>query len=459
MLWKCIYFYHVLKIDVMSDDISKQSIIKVARKLIDRKGYGFLIDDIDLEESDILKLMSGGYLKKGESVESDSAILEDQDDIRHHVIFVDKKLYEDFHKTINEERFDWAEKLLLKYLSPLKPIFFNPRFVQIVRYDPNYSIHWNGYRMEVHPNNDDCSIDLHLKDLCIGYDSKKDEPVLSLFLDDILSLKPIERGLLRPYYISEDSNCEMAEQNIENLFEGNCYSLKKLDIYQIILSGIKIVNEISIERYELEIFKTDYDERSISFFSPLFYPTKRNWATFIISAAVIFVDSINTKQLRKFIWKNREDVKITNVAKGFLERNENIFKNKSDFNTISSISLLELFFCHSANCEYIIKVLKDIWDTRSGFSHKYYEDEYGIEYHEKQDIILIRIYLMIRYIIDSLDPDRSFFHRTHDGGFFINQYELWGTVNNGCGFNRPRSFDKYSSESKEFVCLNRKNLT
>jgi len=441
----------------MENEISKESIITVAKAFVKSKGYSINLNNLNINEKELSYFVEKNYVDiKEEYTEVLKPGMPPKiiQNVKCTFVGLKSKLYEDFHEVFDNAGFDWSEKLLLECSFPLKSVFFDPRLIQLIRYDPKYLVNWIGYRMGVYPSDDDGgSIKLYIKNLCMGYDTEKDEPVLSIFIDEILSLDPIERGLLRPYYIAVDSNCKIANQNITNLIDGELIPSDDLDIYQVILEGIKIFNYIIDKKYNFEFFNVDYDDRGISFFSPLFYPTKGNWATFIISTAVIFIDKINVKQLNKYIWENRDHIKNTETAKEFLKRNKEIFNKKTDFDNIRSRSLLELFICNNPNCKFINESLKDIWNERSNFSHTYYEDEYNIIYHEEQDIILIKLYLILKSMIDFEDPKKIILYENKNYNFFKSHYGMNGEISNNCGFNRPGCFHKYATEHKDFIFL------
>lgn len=74
--------------------------------------------------------------------------------------------------------------------------------------------------------------------------------------------------------------------------------IEELDIYTVILEGIKIINYIFNEKYGFKLYKNEYEVNELQFYMPLFFPTKVNRFIFMMKLAKIFLDNINGKSLK-----------------------------------------------------------------------------------------------------------------------------------------------------------------
>lgn len=351
------------------------------------------------------------------------------------------------YKELLDKHCGWDEILYLKHSNPLCPMFLDPRIIQIIKDDPKYLLNWSEYRGTVCSEYEKGHLPvIYVKDLCWAYDTKNDLPLLFMFLDEFLKMGEIEKGLFRPFLIDDDSDNVLCSQNITNLIDGEVIANDEICIYDVIIKGIQIFNNLTENTCGIRVFKIE--DKIPSAFRSIIYPTKRNYEDFISDVAVMLVDSINEKGLKKYIWDNRAKIRNTVAGVQFEKENPDIFDKKDVFSEKHSIAILELFLGSIPIFDYkrVAKILRSLWDERSAIHHSFHDNEYDVSYYEKQDDWLFHIYQMFYVLIDCMDSNREVCTSISSYECFETQFGHHGGVREVCGFNRPKRFaDKYGN--------------
>lgn len=419
-------------------------LLEIIRLFIDNGGYS-------LSESDIC-----GYAVYDELIGNNSICIREIEGLvldpitlsfekkKNKLVDLTSHFYNNYIDTI-DKKCTWDEKLYLKNPNPLFSVFIDIRFLQMIKSDPQYSLSWVGYRGQI------CSIDnvsshpdFCIKDICWGYDLERDVPVISLFLDEFIKLGEMEKGMIRPFIIGDkDKQLTVCRQNVINLIHGDWYSEEDSSIYDTIMQGIKIINRIFKDKCSIEPFIIDTSTSSV--LRSIMYPTKRNYEEYISKVAVLFVDNLDCKKIKKYLWHHVKDLKKTQIGVNYIHNNAAIFTSKAEFDKIRSISLFELLLglMNHPGCSRITKVMRELWSERSTIHHTSSDDEYDEIYYEKQDEWNYRLYQMLFSIIRFLDPSSDVCAEYKS----CSQYGPRGHVFNDCGFNRPVLFgERHSNE-------------
>lgn len=409
---------------------------KIISEFMSTGGYSLEIEKVR-DYSILEELLNNGSLKTrsvpGFAIDTKTFEMVESEQI---LVDITDKFFDNYADEI-ELICTWDEKLFLRNLSPLAPVFLNPRLFQMIKSDPKYYCKWNGCRGELCSNDEKSTIDPYVHHLCLAYDLKDDVPILMMFLDDLLKMNESDKGLIRPFILEgEMGRYQLCVQNRKNLIEGDWYSAEETPIYDVVLQGIVILNELTKVKFGVNLFKTI--ETEYQHYRSILYPTKENYMLFIADLAVMLVENIDKDSIVEYIWTNKDRFSDGIVADKIKQNLPQIFDKKTELKKVGSISLLELLFEEYPTITAIIKPMKLLWDERSKIDHTVREDEYNLSYYELQDDWMISIYRMLSELIHSLDPDRVVCASLDSFQYYNSQYGINGAVGVECGFNRMR---------------------
>lgn len=341
--------------------------------------------------------------------------------------FLSSKFYKDYKKVIDNFNFNKFEKELIKEYFALKIIYFDEEIMHLFLNNPKFHFVWRGYRGYV-CSTEDSMLDVHIKDLCLCHDLEENKIIIGALLVDLIECSEQSQQILQPYMLEEDDKYEFHEYNYKNLFEGKWLDTNELDIYSVILIGIKIVNYIFTKKYGFKLYKNEYNVENLQFFMPLFYPTKINRFNFMMELAKIFLDNINGKGLKKLIQKQYEDMHNKNeFSLEDLKKEEfrefktfkTYFSKYSEFNSLS------------------FEKLDEIRRLRTEPAHKIYINDLNYMYSKEQDETLLNMYRIIYNIIKVEDPDYQILN-VYEGGEYKCFYGSKGAIDTNNGFNAKR---------------------
>lgn len=380
----------------------------VARAFIKTKCYA---TKLNLAQAKIEYLVNNGY------IESNLQVVE--------YYFLNKKFYKEFFNILLTFNFTWVEMQLLEYCSPLKIIYFNGEFSHLFLNNPNFHFEWNGYRGYLY-SSEQSKTDIYIKDLCLCHDLEENKIVLGVFICDLLTCSKESQALLLPYLLEYDEKrYEFHYCNYENLIEGKWIDYIDIDIYNVILEGLKIVNYIFTNKYGLKIFKKEYEIEELQFFMPLFFPTKVNRFNFLLEIYKIVIENLNLKNLKKLIRNQYEKMSNKNeFNKEDLKKDE--FREFKAFKTY--------FKQYKTFNDKAFERLEVIRKLRTEPAHKIYLNDLKYNYCKEQDEILIDIYRVICNII-KVEDEKYKYVDEYDSGNYNCFYGRKGAISTRNGFN------------------------
>lgn len=337
------------------------------------------------------------------------------------------KFYADYKKIIDNLNINRFEKELIREYFALKIVYFDEEVMHLFLNNPKFHFVWSGYRGYV-CSTEDSMLDVYIKDLCLCHDLEENKIIIGAFLVDLIECSEQSQQILQPYMLEKDDKYEFHEYNYKNLFDGQWLETDELDIYSVILIGIKIVNYIFKKKYGFKLYKNEYNVEDLQFFLPLFYPTKVNRFNFMMELAKIFLDNINGKELKKLIQRqyeymsNKNEFTLEDLKKEEF-REFKIFKTYfskySEFNSLS------------------FNKLDEIRRLRTEPAHKIYINDLDYAYSKEQDETLINIYRVICSIIKVEDSEYKILN-TYEGGDYNCFYGKKGAIYTSNGFNAKK---------------------
>lgn len=341
--------------------------------------------------------------------------------------FLDSKFYKDYKKVIDNLNLNKFEKELIKDYFALHIVYFDEEIMHLFLNNPKFHFVWSGYRGYV-CSTEDSMLDVYIKDLCLCHNLEENKIIIGALLVDLIDCSEQSQQILQPYMLERDNKYEFHEYNYKNLFEGQWLETNELDIYSVILTGIKIVNYIFTKKYGFKLYKNEYDVEDLQFFLPLFYPTKVNRFNFMMELAKIFLDNINSKRLKKLIQNQYEDMPNKNeFTLEDLKKEEfrefktfkTYFSKYSEFNAIS------------------FEKIDEIRRLRTEPAHKIYINDLDYMYCKEQDDTLINMYRVICSIIKVEDPEYKILN-TYENGEYNCLYGEKGAISTSNGFNTKK---------------------
>lgn len=339
--------------------------------------------------------------------------------------FLDDKFYKNYKKNIESLNFNKIEKKLIKNYNALSIVYFDEEIMHLFLNNPKLHFVWNGYRGYV-CSKEDSKMDIYIKDLCLCHDLEENKIVLGAFLVDLIDCSEQSQLILQSYMLEHNDNkYEFHYYNYKNLILGEWLDYNELDIYTVILEGIKVVNYIFKEKYGFCLYKNEYSVNELQFFMPLFFPTKVNRFNFMMELAKIFLDNINGKSLKKLIREKYED--MSNKNEFTLED-----LKKEDFREYKTFKTY--FSQYNLFNKIAFSKLDDIRSLRTEPAHKIYTNDLNYLYCKEQDETLKNLYRVIYNIIKVEDPDYKLLKQYQDGVYEC-FYGDKGNISEHNGFN------------------------
>lgn len=341
--------------------------------------------------------------------------------------FLDSKFYKDYKKVIDNLNLNKFEKELIKNYFALHIVYFDEEIMHLFLNNPKFHFVWSGYRGYV-CSTEDSMLDVYIKDLCLCHNLEENKIIIGALLVDLIDCSEQSQQILQPYMLERDNKYEFHEYNYKNLFEGQWLETNELDIYSVILTGIKIVNYIFTKKYGFKLYKNEYDVEDLQFFLPLFYPTKVNRFNFMMELAKIFLDNINSKRLKKLIQNQYED--MPNKNKFTLED-----LKKEEFREFKTFKTY--FSKYSEFNALSFEKIDEIRKLRTEPAHKIYINDLDYMYCKEQDDTLINMYRVIYSIIKVEDTEYKILN-TYENGEYNCLYGEKGAISTSNGFNTKK---------------------
>lgn len=393
---------------VMKEKLNSEEIFCVCKAFIKGRGYACILN-IDKEIQN--------YLVKNNYIYSQ----------KEGYYFLEPEFYKDYKKVIDNLNLNKFEKELIKEYCALHIVYFDAEIMHLFLNNPKFHFVWSGYRGYV-CSTEDSMLDVYIKDLCLCHDLEENKIIIGAFLVDLIDCSEQSQQILQPYMLEQDDRYEFHEYNYKNLFEGQWLDIDELDIYTVILSGIKIVNYIFTKKYGFKLYKNEYDVEELQFFLPLFYPTKVNRFNFMMELSKIFLDNINGKGLKKLIQEQYED--MSNKNEFTLEE-----LKKEEFREFKTFKTY--FSKYSEFNSLLFKKLDEIRMLRTEPAHKIYTNDLNYMYSKEQDETLVNMYRVICSIINVEDPEYKILN-TYENGEYNCFYGKKGAIYTSNGFNAKK---------------------
>ncbi len=375
----------------MKRRLTNEEVYQIGSNFIKGRGYGCRLN---LSKKIISYLIKNEYIGRRQK---DSEYF-----------FLKESFYKDYEEEINSLNFTKIEIELLKKYYAINVIYFDGEVMHMFLNNPNFHFTWSGYRGYV-CSNENSKVDIYIKNLCLCHDLEENKIVLGAFIVDLIDCNKISQTVLEPYILEkEDERYEFHYYNYKNLILAQYLETNELDIYTVLLDGIKIINYIFSNKYGFKLYKNEYEISQLQFYKPLFFPTKINWFNFLLELSKIFLDNINGKSLKKLIKKNYNH--MSNNKDFTLEdlKKEN-FREFKAFKTY--FSQYELFNKLS------FEKLDKIRDLRTEPAHKIYINNIDYLYCNEQDEVLKNLYRILYNIIKVEDPEYTFLKQYYGGEY------------------------------------------
>ncbi len=391
--------------------LSDNEVLLICKEFIKSRGYA-----CKLSISDNIKkyLLRYGYIESAENLND--------------YFFLNTKFYKNYKSIIDKFGFNKIELILIKNYYAFTVVYFDEELMHLLLNNPKFHFVWSGYRGYV-CSTDDSKLDVYIKDLCLCHDLEENKIVLGAFVVDLIDCSEQSQLLLQPFILNEDNRrYDFHYYNYKSLLLGKWLEIKELDIYTVILEGIKIVNYIFVEKYGFKLYKNEYEVGELQFFMPLFFPTKINRFNFMMEVAKIFLDNINGKDLKKLIKSRYENMDNKNDFSLDDLKNES-FREYKAFKTY--FGQYKLF----SNLSF--EKLNEIRSLRTEPAHKIYVNDLNYSYCVEQDGTLKNLYRILNNIIKVEDNDYELLKKYENG-----QYECFygdkGSILENNGFNAKR---------------------
>ena len=164
---------------------------------------------------------------------------------------------------------------------------------------------------------------------------------------------------------------------------------------------------------------------------PLFFPTKINWYNFMLELSKIFIDNINSGDIKDLIRSNYDKM-----------RNKDSF-SLEDLKGSREFTIFKIYFGqYNLFHENSFNKLNEIRKKRTEPAHKIFANDLNYLYAQEQDQILKNLYRVIYNIIKVEDNDYKYLKEYKNG-----EYECFfgekGSISEDNGFN-SKGFHYYN---------------
>jgi len=315
-------------------------------------------------------------------------------------------------------------QILALYKSDFTAIYFMNELLTIFTNNSKYHFKWVSYRGYV-ISSDESNDRIYIKNLCLAHDLKSGNPVVSIFLYELLEQDVDFQNFVERYEIVPSHNMQIMKQNITNLIYGERYKYEEIDIYNLLLTGIDIVNRITKDIFGDTMFTRSYEISELEHFHPIFVPSKINYYLFVLELYKILYQNLN-KELVKKIYDSKSVLGSKKKPK-LSDMLRNIIEDSVLATTFEDFAI-------------------EISDLRNVPAHRIYNNEFNRDYWKKQDELLVFSYQFINAFIigfnDNQLPDKY--------KNFSTIYGKKGSISTGNGFNQ--SPYKYFDGQVRLVC-------
>lgn len=303
-------------------------------------------------------------------------------------------------KNRNLSKFDNAiySKLLALGEPQLKPIFFEIEVLDRYFNDPRFDFKFEDYSGRISCKYDENEKpivreedDIFLKTFGLGFDENGNRlaVVYLRYLKDLTAEHQV-------YWKSREKsgNCKMLEEYHQNTIQGNWTFSHS--IFSGFIGEQKCINDLTELIFSKPLFrKTFENENRPKEFTFFFTPTLKNYNDFIL-----LLDKMISENINKDFFEGKVDLfEFKEIGNGLVERQSKgtlqIFEEwlTSVFNVRGDGSVSELF-----------KPLKKIRRERQNPAHKINDNQYDLQFIEKQKEIMNEAYAVFRNL-------RNIFHQ------------------------------------------------
>lgn len=294
---------------------------------------------------------------------------------KNQIILVASVFKENFDQLLE---FGYTRYEILAFIkSPIYSVYFRNELLAQYLNNPNYHFFWNHYRGSIVAT-DEVNDDEYFKNICLGYDLFNNAPITMMFVGDVLKLDFEHQRYIERFEIKKRDHLVLNQEVINNLIYGKRSKIENSDIYNVIIIGMKLLNEIFESSFNLKLFREIKDYRDYEYFRPIFITSKLNYYLFVLELYKLIFDNISIKTLKHLI------VMKTPICKD--ELNDQKLWPRGRITKESLGESNNLF-------------LKKLSDIRNIPAHKIYENELNKKYWHEQDKLLIETYIFINSLI------------------------------------------------------------
>lgn len=242
----------------------------------------------------------------------------------------------------------------------LKACFFEYSVLQHYAFDPRMNLKFNDYQGEIHSDAEINSKQyINLKTFGIG--RNKENIVIVAFPRDLQNMSSMNQNIWIGHMLNETTDCKVLKDYFDNLFNASWHFPDT--IYRAILKELVNINNLTIEAFNMSLFRKIYIKENLEKFDMLPFPTLESYNQFLLLLEKIVISNIDVHFFKIFM-----SIKQDNG------------------NTRGSLDCLNEWINHinSSICDDILSPLKQLRKERQTPAHKIQSNDYANEYLSKQ---------------------------------------------------------------------------
>lgn len=267
----------------------------------------------------------------------------------------------------------WEGKAQLEY------VFFDLKVLLPYHNDPRYALNIGSLGGSLFIADDKIlgRDSLYIEHMDVSY-SKRGERVLGVMLRYLCDLSPSHQRIWSEHEIK--GKCKVNELSFNAAYFGSLPNA--LSIYDALLEEIKVINQICLATFKIEMFKSDFIGKKPDYYHILLISTEREYRNFASG-----IDEILSENLNMDFFKSFPEI-VGEIG-------------KSQLGTIGSLKLWLDTFWKSSKSNIKTDVIDGInlaRKERSIGSHGGYTNKYDVLYIQKQKDLMHDVYSSVRNI-------------------------------------------------------------
>lgn len=271
-------------------------------------------------------------------------------------------------------------------------IFFDVEILERYMNNPQYQIWDGGYRGTICIKDEyykEGEKEDYIKDYGMAYiDGPRLNRAIGVFAIDLARLTAKTQMLWKAFELDNQKSCKVEAGFVKNLVYGEWVT--KHWMLMAIIEEIKIINRQCKEIGLKPIFNKEFEIDSLSMpegYRTILLPTEKNYNDFIMALEKIVVHNISIKPFLVDI----------GIVRG-------VERNSEDGSPKGSLVILEEWLNENIKAnfdinEVIIEPLKLVRKIRQKPAHEIVKNSYNIEYYEKQELLVCKVFDALRALM------------------------------------------------------------